>query len=1025
MKKHKDGLGRLTSWQYPGLVAGDTLRRISHAQACNARSMRWLLAVCMAAGMGLTGPQVSAQTLGQCAKEAAGCVVNVAKSAYYSVSAVGSALEFAALHPNCVADVVSGNPVTIGISSAIVGVAATGVISSTSFDSCKSSLYGLAAKPIASAISEIIPNDKIKKFAAEAGPDYVGDGFEVIASSIPTLPSVGAPNLSMQLVCGCAVASAGAGMVDNLKNALVTSAAAAESCSNTMGCLGGAALTALKDAGKAVGQVSVAVAKCAWTPNDCGESEAIPPDQYWTYNFAPFVPVYANLIVTESNAYCSSNSIYEYKTCPPSVELENKRTECLDYHKAHKAAASTARTICNPMRDRVTTEAQVIINRRMNDEIFPKKALEWAKKTFPLEGQGRYGSGDFEFCLAPTGIDTSKSYDLTGVSFYVGGAETLQVTTKCIDALVRSIGLDRNNNLVLNGDPGRLTLLADAKAKAAKSKWDFNNSFKSAYSTWTVHRNAIKSTYAPQVLKAAQEAKIYLGLNPVYAKSALAVYITGVAACPKFGEIGQVGCVRQMRQYMGLYQNENYDAPAVGIIDMSVWGSNPPKPYVSAMSLLQKVKSQNGNINESIDGAVSWAMDDARKWLTTIPAKAVASDKADLKRVRDLQTQQVSKEQDVLGDAYADARSRCKQSSCGPKIDEVRQTQKIAEGNLLKTLVTGIDTDMPFKGLASYLAGMKTLNESTRPKYKEVLDLERFVAAPQAPQGITSGVLAAAAAASAPKIAGQLQADKSTTPLINQGVLKEAGVPGPNAGVAAGIPKVAGQLPSGAANNPLDSRPVLNQAGGLPAVNSGIAAASPKPAAVAVPQARLGMPGLPTMGALPPPKAPATGQLPSAVPPPVAPPTATTPPVAVLPPPGNAGAGIVLKNQPPPGGSVPGVVAALAPPFDPRAFRLEREKAIGDEWLPQCKGNAACLQGMTVLINRRVDGEVQALTAGSPDYKNKPAVAAFIDKVDTQFDPQFTALIPKPAMVAIDPPVPPVTVIPKGVPKVNKIPGLK
>jgi len=40
----------------------------------------------------LAAPSVDAQTLKQCAKEAAGCVVNVAKSAYYSVSAVGTAL---------------------------------------------------------------------------------------------------------------------------------------------------------------------------------------------------------------------------------------------------------------------------------------------------------------------------------------------------------------------------------------------------------------------------------------------------------------------------------------------------------------------------------------------------------------------------------------------------------------------------------------------------------------------------------------------------------------------------------------------------------------------------------------------------------------------------------------------------------------------------------------------------------------------------------------------------------------------
>ncbi|MCZ8255932.1 MAG: hypothetical protein O9327_09740, partial [Polaromonas sp.] len=849
----------------------------------------------------------------------------------------------------------------------------------------------------------------------------------------------------------------GAGVVENLKNALITSAAAANSCSATMGCLGGAALNAIADAGKAVGQVSVAVAKCGWTPNDCGEKEAIPPAEYWRYNFQPFVPVYADLLVTNANTYCGTNSIYEYKSCTPAQELENKRNECLSYHTAHQASADTARAVCNPMRDRVINEAQAIVNRRMTDEVFPKKAIEWARKTFPLEGANRHQTGDFSFCNAPKDPGQGQSVDLTGASTYVGSSAAAQITTECVNTLLRSIGLDRNNNLVLNGDPGRVTLLADARARAQKGNaWDFDKSFQGAYDTWTARRNVIKSNYAAKVVKAAKDDDVYLALNPLYAKAAVDTYGAGVGACPKFGEVGQTTCVASMREYMGIRNDGDYQNPTKGSVDFSVWGGNPPKPYQSAMSLLEKVKADKGNVNEAMSGALAWAMQDARNFLQTLPAKALVTEKSKLKQTRDNQNVLVARAQDQLDDAYADAKSRCKQNDCKPKIDEIRQTEKIAEGNLLKALVIGSVPDVPFRKLDDYLAGMKSLSEvTTRPKYKAVLDADRFVAI-----GAGKGV-GAAAISSALAGGGSAAAVKPASPPSITGPITVPDVlPKINPGVANAGAAEAGQARAGTA-------PGVNLGAVPPLGAPGVQGALQRPPFPSSAQpGRIGMPGLPTMGALPPPgtsrigmqpgiaavtppppptgpamvamppagnagadvvlnkQGPATGTVPGAVPglTPGAPPS---PPVAVvMPPAGNAGANVVLNNQPPPG-AVPGMAAALAPPFDARAFRVEREKAIRDEWLPQCKGNAACSQGMTLLMNRRIDGEVQALTAGSPDYKNKAAVAAFINQIDAQFDPQFAALIPKPPPVVVPaPPVPSGTPAPKPPPKIQKIPGL-
>lgn len=144
-------------------------------------------------------------------------------------------------------------------------------------------------------------------------------------------------------------------------------------------------------------------------------------------------------------------------------------------------------------------------------------------------------------------------------------------------------------------------------------------------------------------------------------------------------------------------------------------------------------------------------------------------------------------------------------------------------------------------------------------------------------------------------------------------------------------------------------------------------------------------------------------------------------------PPADGVTGAALSRNLPTGGMVAGVMPALVPAFDARAFRVERERALTDEWLPQCKGNASCRQGMTMLINQRVNGEVQAITAGNPDYKNKLAMTAFMDMTDKKFDPQFAAQIPKAAVVVM-PPTPAIQVVPNatqlGAKPIKVVPGV-
>jgi hypothetical protein len=950
----------------------------------------------------LFAPQAShAQSYSQCSKEVAGCVVNTAKSAYYAVSAVGGAVEFAALHANCVADVASGNPITIGVTSAIVGVAGSGAISSVSYDSCKSSLYGAAARPLASALVEIIPHEKLKSFAYGEGVALASDGFEAIASAIPIPISPGAPTLAAQLSCGCAVAAAGAGLIDNLKHMLIATAAAADQCTGAMGCLSAATLNAIADVGKATGKVTVAVAKCAWTPNDCGEKEAIPPEQYWTYNFAPFVPIYADLLVTNANTYCGTNSIYEYKTCSPAQELENKRNECLSYHTAHKASADTARAICNPMRDRVLKESQVIVNRRMADEIFPKKALEYAKATFPLEGANRYASGDFAFCNAPKDVNKPTGIDLTGASYYTMSSQSAKITNDCIDALLRSIGIDRGNRLVLNTNNSGVVLLAEAKAAAQKNNWNFNDTFTTAYAKWESRRNSIKNTYQDAVIKAAKEDSVFIALNAVYAKSARDVYVAGIANCPKAGAVGHLDCIKDMRSYMGMRSAFTAQNPAEGYIDFSAWGSTPPKPYVSAMSLLEKVKAQNGNVFEATSGAVAWAMQDAAKILATFPAKSVAEENSALKLERTRQNAQVAKVQSQLDDNYASAKNRCKQSSCAPKIDAIRQEERLDESNLLKKLIAATGPSITLRGLDAYLEDMKALEVVTRPKYKSVLDLEMLVVGADSQKRVGVGLaLTNTEAGSAKPLteAGKsppIPSSRLEVGITHNAAVQQAKTPNPPAQAALPAPSSGAVKQGGAIGMPsAPGMAAMALKDNKPPQNAGFLAAI-EPAKTAPPAASAQQNNKPADAVI-------VAITPKEAAPLVTPPPPPPPPSPQTPKAGGIAAAAGASNNPvsnpnnnPNSAAAAAAAAEKLVPFDEPGYRQERANVLYPLWLTKCNNNSHCLQAMAPILVKRIDVEASAVRSGKPDHKDKPAVAKLQASLNPIYDPQLEAVIPK------------------------------
>jgi hypothetical protein len=99
----------------------------------------------------------AAEPLGQikqCVSELWDCGTSALKTYAKGIEAAGNVLWFMASNPDCVAGMISGNPVTVGATGLIVGLGAAGVVNK---NQCEGDIYGVAMQPIAAALDEIIP----------------------------------------------------------------------------------------------------------------------------------------------------------------------------------------------------------------------------------------------------------------------------------------------------------------------------------------------------------------------------------------------------------------------------------------------------------------------------------------------------------------------------------------------------------------------------------------------------------------------------------------------------------------------------------------------------------------------------------------------------------------------------------------------------------------------------------------------------------------------------------------------------
>jgi hypothetical protein len=287
---------------------------------------------CLATFAG-TAPNAQAENLGQCLKDTASCGVKIAQTQIDLLAAATDVIAFAGANPHCISDIASSNFVTIGISSAMVGLAASGVIKQEG-GSYINYIYGQGGRPIVQAVSSIIPVPAISNLLQTESDALIGAAFKGITGSIP-VPSVGAPTLERQLDCGNAIAVAGQGMVGKVKTFVGHAKGAVKSCSAAASCFAGVLVDIVKDPVGAIGSAGEFLVDGADTVLDAvfGGCKNLDSQVFFDANIKPWTNPIAYDVIWggNPNAYNAKalpliqNCVGYYKGCDSDSKDANRR----------------------------------------------------------------------------------------------------------------------------------------------------------------------------------------------------------------------------------------------------------------------------------------------------------------------------------------------------------------------------------------------------------------------------------------------------------------------------------------------------------------------------------------------------------------------------------------------------------------------------------------------------------------------------------------------------------------------------
>ncbi|MES2975145.1 MAG: hypothetical protein V4757_16135 [Pseudomonadota bacterium] len=823
-------------------------------------------------------PQAQAQNVAQCIKQSASCAGNIAKTSLAALEAGGEILEFAAKNPECIADMISYNFVTIGISTSMVALAATGVIQKDGGSYYKG-VYGTAARPIIEKVSAIVPVPALADLLRDTPEADLGFAFSQAAVLIP-MPSVNAYNLDMQLKCGGAVAGAGMQMVADVKRVIGHAKGAVKSCSAAAGCFKDVLVGIVKDpvgAASSAGEFVLDGADAvidAINPYSCKNPSV---ESYFAANFKPQVNSIAwELAWGNQDAYG-----------PASRALVDACVKSFDS--------------CNSDKD--TAERQCVV---------------MSSGAVQTDGNGWIAGKGLEQLVRTRELELAIP-------------KMLAVEAKWADAQQKP-RIDKTVAAVFGDMPPEMKAWLKPPSDLVNAQ--------PAHRAQVV-RKILGVTRADG--KFGVNEKVVLPNGSIGALMLGYVPVEG----PKQGR-GYFKAGQLYRQYYPDTGNEKL----LRQID-----TEAEKPLAARKSQLI---SLNGN---------NWNLEYAKLHADRMRARAAACKNADRKCVDDI--------------------------NAGATLREVSLRGMGAAENYAGLGAWGLQHPAYLKYLANVEEGMGAANKA--------VNQSMLVVMPD-PATQSAGIVITPPAGAGPGSAAAMTPPK---PLMSQQQPGSPGTPGvplpalpqalPPSGNRIGMPAVPGMLPGGTANAPPSGgkmgMPALpgmvagNVPRSAPALNPGVAAAvAPPPPPVTAP-GNAKAPGV------------SPGVAAALAPPP--PPPAPAPLVALAPPPPPS-----PQFNPSAQAATAALAAAAAKPFDLAAYKAEREPQINARWSPQCPATGNCRMVVTALAGRQAHAEAQALAAGNPDPKVKPAVLLMQQQSDAKFEAQFREAIAPPPPPPPPPPKP-------------------
>ncbi len=985
-------------------------------------------------------PQVSHAVKGypmpECAEKLFSCAKDAAQTVGQSVLTVGNILGHVVANADCVAAMASGSPPAIGVTGLVVGLGAAGIVQPTS---CEAGVYGPAIVPVGAALDAVLGSNLSSKLA--------GATLEVAMDLIKPIPVPAVPPTVGQLIsCGCGALEAGAQALEDVRKVAKFAAQTYESCGAAVNSCPGLkeVVAVLKGAYQVITDPSSIVQSC----------DSMSRGQYVDARLRDLIiPVRDQF----RNNIAWSGSDMEVNHWIPRLNT------CNNYYDSHCYKEGDAKSFC----------AQAVYNETFDPLVWAAIIDEFNGPQFDkFFAENRQKLAPPIACPKdPGGINIDPNAVSATEQGKAAQSANAKACTAEMQDLING-EKDSMKSLAREMLPTtREGWDTDVRQKYTEKPLDnarkvFLRVMTAASVVTKSKMTLVSAKYAAQDANVAKNSEFaavpYIVLNKKYGEWANIIAKTIQDSCPKdpTGWNGKydLTCVKELATSVGMSANEastlKLDGQIVGAIAQSLSsGTFKGSKYYNIASniVLNGTPGAPPSIriqpitteNELARYAARWPAAEAAASLAyaaDMPGffgkqfERVTQEKAK-RRAQDDVFAALEKSNKIEGDYAATVCDKLKtgqvQSAmpmlCRSDISSIAATEvsrfAVSKARVFLN-INNSEKPGPDAEMAKAVTEIRATHDTTAKAFLAVhkkfsVDPERVLLAGMTRTGSSSGS-AVKASLSPGAVAGGVAAVAAAAPKSDA-----AGAPvkpgqiavvpsGPNSGLLPGaagsmapivkdqkvglgpvgmpgLPQMIRVLPPAVNKIPPAFDPGVNNTGktGGAAV---IANNAPVPAPSAGALAALKEDTLKPGGSLaaqtlPPAAAAAAGSI-----------VAMTSPVT---------AGAATTGSTP--ATLPANIAATLLPFDPIAYRKERDKSLADEWFPKCLSQPRCLQTMSGIAAKRIDAEVMQLKSGPPDFRNKAAVLAFQDSLDGLYDPQFKAAIP--AMVTATPP--PVNVVPQ------------